>query len=496
MSRRLLVLFVLAHAWCAVSCTGTTRPDFVVHLVDSGNNNPFEQCNSGTVRIDVQQATNAVLTSNGNITGGAISSLSVEIPSYGLTTQIEVTVSCVRRTGETVTLIGATPHFIPVGYAFVDVVLHEPDGCVALGTPSLSSARIGPHLVPLHANVVSIGGSEGSDGSPSTHVQVLDALTFTSNVAALEFDRLSIGIGRGHAVAIGDTQIVFASDAQSGVFDGAASLTTRVTTPSGGIHAGAGSESAVLELNGNGAVIVGGVSGGDAVDGVTWISADGATSTITHLAHARRRPAATLVGSNRVLVVGGQASGEPLFELVLIGDDATTSFGPTEARYGALVTSDAGHGHDRALVVLGEDAPEGGAALDTTWIVSACMAASGCSAVAGPTWASPRTDATLLEHVAGVPGAAAPTDDFEALVIGGVDASGVAASTVDRIHFETDGSVTLSLAGELDVARAGAGAADVGAGVVLVGGGTSDHGDPLSSLELCFPRALRPIGPG
>ncbi len=487
--------FVPLLAILALSCGPTARPDFVVHLVNASNNNPFNQCNSGTVRVDVQQSTNAPLTSNANITSmGTISSLAVGIPSYGLTTQIEVTVSCVTSTRGTITLIGATPHFIPVGYGFVDIVLGEPQSCeLLLPSPTLVRPRVGPHLVALHANLIALGGLDDNT-SPALRVQVLDPVTLTFNTATNEFPALTVGIGLGEAVPLGNSMIVFASDTLSGVFDASAGATTRVLTPNGGIHAGAGS-AAVVGLIGSGAAVIGGAVGADAVDTITWISADGATSVMTHLVRARRHPTAALVGPSRLLVIGGQAAGEELFELVPFNQDSAMAFGPTnELRFAPVVATDASRTH--AFVAFGTDAVDGGAVVTSTWALSNC-GSTHCDYAPGTPTSDPRSDVAVVAHTAGAVGASTPTDSYETLVIGGFVAGAASgpSTLIDRIRIESDGTVTTTPFGNLTTPRTSAGATDIGGGIVIVGGGIDDHTNVLASLEICFPAALRPIGP-
>lgn len=483
--------FVPILAILALSCGNTARPDFIVHLVGESNNNPFFECLSGSVRVDVQQGTGNVLTSNATITGpGALSSLAVEISSYGLTTQIEVTVQCMHVMRGPITLIGATPHFIPLGYAEVDVVLGEPETCRMLSAPMLVSPRIGPAFVSLHANLVTLGGTETS-GAPSTHVQAIDPVSLTAPGVVTEFDQLSMPIGRGDAVALTDTRIVFASDASTAIFDAAPGAATRLIAIDP-LHSGARSESALVSLGvGNGVAIVGGYDG-NAVDGITWVNASTGMSTRGHLHSARRRPSATLVqATNLLLVVGGQGPGEPLFEIVEIWGDGLVAFDPptSEQRYAPVVTSDLAHTH--AFVALGSDAALGGTVSTTSWVLSSCNV-SGCDVAAGPAITDPRSDVVVVEHHAGEVGAASPTDFYETLLIGGTDASGMPSTLIDRVHFDGD-VVSVTPGGNLQFPRTSAGAADVGGGIVLVGGGADEHVNALQSLEICFPAALRPI---
>src|SRR3954463_13242090 len=97
---------------------------------------PFSsRCQTGSIRIDVAQGTNAVLTTNGSIGAGPIS---VQIPSYGLLTQIQVTASCTDGSS----LIGSTPEFVPVGFGFVNIVLGRPNECLSLQQPTLAPSTI------------------------------------------------------------------------------------------------------------------------------------------------------------------------------------------------------------------------------------------------------------------------------------------------------------------------------------------------------------------
>jgi hypothetical protein len=486
---RLVPIFAIL----ALSCGNTTRPDFVVHLVDAGNGNPFAQCQGGSVRVDVQQGSSAVLTSNGTLTtGGVLSSLSVEIPSFGLPTQIEVTAVCNDPVRGSITLIGATPHFLPIGFPFVDIVLGEPETCALLSTPRLSTARIAPHFVRLNANLVALGGIEPS-GAPSVHVQAIDAVTLTSATAAMgDIATLSQGVGAGSAFALDDTHVAFASDLNRGVFDAAPDASPRELTGLN-IPQSATSEAALIGIPGNFVAFIGGAIGSDAVSDITWVSTDGSASSSGSLMFARRRPGVALIqNANRILVVGGQAAGEPLFELVTLRGDSIAAFGPStnELRYGAVVATDTTHA--RALVVLGSDAHDGGTLYTTSWAVSSCSA-SGCDFAPGPTFADPRTSVAVVEHHLGVVGAPAPMDDFETLVVGGTDAAGTISPLIDRLHW--DGAAwSITAAASLRSPRSSPGAADVGGGIVLTGGGADERGNGDPSLEICFPRALRPIG--
>jgi hypothetical protein len=488
----LLVSLVLA------ACSDGPRPDFIVHLVDATGASPFRTaCTSGDVEVDVQQGTNAVLTSHGTLNNSALGALSVQIPSYGTLTTIEVTVAC----SDGSRLVGATPRFLPVGYTSVDVVLGVPSSCALLTMPALSAPREGLALVTLGANVVAIGGLEGV-AMPSSRVQVLDPMTLTSNAAALEFSPgLPSGAGLGGFAALGDTNgsdLVIVTDTLRAVFN-AAQADEMMRTIAISLHTGAGSESAVIGLEGNGVAVIGGAADGTAQLGISWIDTNGQV-TRGSLAHARRQPAAAIVGSSHVLVAGGQAAGEPLFELVpfsatsaaqSMAFDAPT---PGEVRYAPVIATDVLHAH--AWVGFGETTPEPdgtGTLLATSWVLGDCQHT--CTTVtAGPTVAMPRRDVAVVAHHVGMLGT--NVDAFETLVIGG-DAGSTPRPMrqIDRIAFDAHGAVTIDTFGLL--ANVGGlssvGATDIAAGVFLVAGGVDQTGTALRDVEICFPAALEPI---
>lgn len=479
-------------AFLALSCGNTARPDFVVHLVNASNGgDPFGTC-SGDLQVDVQQSTNAVVTTHATLNSGRLTSFTVEIPSYGLLTEIHVTATCNDGTQ----LIGATPRFFPVGYPFVDIVLGRPTTCERLASPMLRTTRRAPHLLTLGANVIAVGGLE-ADMSPSTHVQALDSLSLTSTAATTvtEFDALTPGAGLGGAAVLGDTTFLVVSDF-SALFDAGPGVTTRVTTPS--LHAGAGSESAVVSLNGRGVAVVGGLVSGVPANGITWFDSAGHTTTGT-LRFARRRPAAVAVGASFLLVAGGQAMGDSLFELVPLNatsSDLSVPFGPTdELRYAPVATASASHAS--AWVGLGNARPDDtGAIATTTWEIGRCSA-SGCDVVrAGADYPDPRGDVAVVEHHVGLVGSA--LDGWETLILGGSDPSGMPSNLIDRLVFDDAGHVTITPfgtlpAGVLPDPRTGVGATDIGSGILLVAAGVDDAGTAQQDVSICFPAALRPI---
>jgi hypothetical protein len=460
---------------------------------------PFnEACTSGTIRIDVAQGTNAVLTTNGAITGGMTGSLSVEIPSYGLLTQIQVTTSCTA--GSATRMMGSTPQFVPVGYGSVNIVMGRPSTCVQLSQPTLLHPTIGQQFVRLGANVVAMGGVDASEVG-NAQLQVLDTVTLTHLATPGQLDALTVPIGRAHALRLNDTEILFVSSLLTGTYDASPNVaaTARYRALAHSAHDGAGDESAFVQLS-NGFAIVGGSQGDSPVTGITWISATGEVMPGGLLMFARRRPAAVYV-QNKLIIAGGQGPGEPLFEIVASGStDTAIPFGTqTEQRFAPVLTTDVHH--TRALLTLGSsDALDDTMQMATSYELSACTLSAptpGCMVASGPVFPdAPRARVTVVEHHVG--GATQGTDDYETLLIGGFETTTSSSSLfLDRVHFD-DARVTIvpagmAPAGMLINPRQLPGATEIGGGIVLVGGGADDRGNPIPTVELCFPENLAPI---
>ena len=490
--RRLAV----ALALLALSCGPTSRPDFVVHLVNAQGGNPFETllmhggaCTSGTIRVDVQQGTNDVLTSNAMVNGAMIASLSVEIPSYALVTQIEVHVACASG----MTLVGATPHFAPVGYGFVDIVLGEPSTCDPLVSPTLTPSRIAPSMVTLGANVLMVGG-RASDGSPFQTIQALDPVRLTYATAPVQSDPISIGIGLGGAAALTSTQLFFVSSQRTGTFDATPGTATPVVDVA--VHEGGTRESAVVGLAGNGVAVVGGFDGTAAVSGITWISPTG-VATQGSLAHPRRRPSAVVLGGTKLLIVGGQDATLPLFEIVeLMSGTAAIPFGPNEARYAPVIATDVSGSH--AFVALGtSDVADDTSAVAGTYALSACTTAGCGMVVPGAPIATEmlRGHVATVTHQVGLGVGTVVTSQNETLVVGGIERTGAPSRSIDRITVGSEGQFSVTAFGMLTVARDQPSVSEIGGGVVLVAGGADAIGNALNTVEICFPTELRPIGP-
>jgi hypothetical protein len=472
-------------ALLALSCGNTARPDYLIHLVTAQGGNPFAtDCTNGSVRVDVRQGTSAPLTSTALITGGVLGSLAVEIPSYGLLTQIEVQVTCTAGG----TLIGATPQFIPVGYGFVNIVLGTPGTCDPISTPALVPSRTSPRFLSLGANVVVVGGLDGTSAALD-EFQSINPLQLTFSEPAGNFPSLSLPIGAAGVAPLADTRFVFVSAALSAIYD-ASQTGTGVQTTLTDLYFGANDESAVVDLHGNGVAVLGGFDGSGGLTEVRWIATDG---TITHgqLRHPRRRPAATFLNGS-VLVAGGQEPGAPLFEILALSSATSMAFGsPTDSRYAPVITTNANR--SAAFVGLGTASPDDGAVAATTYVLSECRSSSGCTVASGPTFSDLQSHRAVVEHEVGDVGGT--TAVLETWLIGGTDDGATTSSTlIDRIRFAADGTVSITpMRGMLRVGRSDPGATDIGAGVVLVGGGADDHGQALASLEVCFPEALRPL---
>ena len=492
MRRFLLSLIALL----SLSCGNTARPDYVIHIVGAQHEAPFAllSCSNAAIRIDVAQGTNDVLTRNGTITNQMVD-IGVEIPSYGLVTQLQVTAMCPDGSS----LIGSTPEFIPTGYGFVNIVVAPPSSCRLISTPTLVPTRIAPQLVTLGANVLVVGGQIDRAMASTTVIQRLDPVQLTSPNPLEFLDGFPIAMGLGTSLPISSTSFAFFSTANYGVYDATPGIatTTRVSTPFS-LPQGAGPDSAVIDLlAGNGIAVVGGSIGNDATHDITWISADGLTTTHGMLTYARRRPAVAVV-ERKLLVVGGQAMNEPLFELVAIrGTDPGIPFGPPgmptgEARYAPILTTN--FDHTAALVALGSASPDDDQVLaTTTYVLSRCSTSGttpGCTVVSGPAWPDePRAGFARIEHHVSHSGA----DDYETLIVGGHDAMANVSPLVDRIHFDAMMGVSIMPAGMLMTPRSQPGVANIGGGIVMVAGGADASRNPLGTVELCYPLELAPI---
>lgn len=484
MLRSLLALFTLSLL--AASCGAQNRPPYVVGIVSSDGNDPIATISSGHVEISVRQLDMPIVMDDAPISGGALDAVDVGITSYGVITRIQVEVfDDAADDPDVPVLIGATPPFVPLGYGFVRVVVGPPSRCEILSAPSLSSDRIAPNLVSVDSNLISIGGIE-SDEPTSGHVEVLSPVQLTYATAPLEYPALAREIGPGGAMRLASsTMLVALDEIRAAVLYHLEDVTTRdvdltEATDTNDVHPGAGPQSTLVDLGGEGLAIVGGLQGDEAVTGITWVDAVGRSST-SMLQVARSRPAAIRLGSH-ILVAGGQAAGQRPFELVAIaaGHAGVATFGDeTSTRFGGVLVVDSAAG--RAWLGFGEDAS--GALLDTTVRISGCPSA--CVATDDTPIALPRR------------GFAVARRSTETLILGGDvgdAASPVPSGAVDRVRFVSGAPVVEPL-GALGAARDRPGAAEIGGGIVIVGGGQGVRPElrALRDLEICFPEVLDPL---
>ncbi len=483
MLRHALALLALLLLGLVSSCGTPARPPYTISIVTASGGNPFTSglgvIRSGRVEIRVRQTDMAVLMGGATISGGAIDAVDVPIPTFGLITRIQVEVFDDNAADpDAPVLIGASPPFVPLGYAFVRIVVGPPSMCDLLSAPSLSSDRVGPNLVAVASNLVSIGGLE-TDGMASSHVEVLSPVQLTYPVAPLEYDGLARPIGEGGAVRLLDTTLILAlSDVRRAVLydvdparEGLRDEDLSEAQTGNQVHAGAGSSSALVDLGADGAAIVGGVEGDQASDGITWVDLLGFATT-SHLSTRRERPAAVRIGGE-ILVAGGQAPGEPLFERISIDAAHTsTSFGDGEPRFGAVLVRDSGS--TRAWLGFGEDAD--GTLLDSAIRIEGCPRA--CVATATDPIAQPRRGVRVVERAS------------ETVILGGSDDTGP-TNAVDRVRFVAGAPVVEAL-GVLGAARDRPGAAAIGGGVIVVGGGEGVRPElhALRDMEICFPERL------
>jgi hypothetical protein len=467
----------------------------VIHLVRADGGDPLVGILHGRVTIQVRQLDMAIATAEGTITREELDAIDVPITSFGIITRIEVTIedNTVLPAGEGPILFGASPPFAPIGVGDVSVVVGAPGTCEPLVAPQLSTDRAQPALVSLDANLFAIGGEE-SDGTGSTAVDQFSPVQLTETPVLAQPPAVT-ALGPGGAMRLGTDgtvgiiAILALSEARGPVLyyldqahatDRDVDLRDAWSTAS--VHLGAGPLSALVDLGDDpvtgGIAIVGGRQGDAPSDGITWVDINGLATTST-LASARVRPAAVRIG-DVLLIAGGQAEGEPLFETVSvlaghaqgerIDDVAEQRFGPVLAR---------DPGGNGAWLGFGEDAD--GVLLASTYAIAGCPSA--CRATPSSPLERPRRGfATALRST-------------ETLVIGGADDAGLSSSAIDRVRFASGVPIVEPL-GELHTARQRPGATHVAQGVVLVAGGQVERGGgstelrSLRDFEICFPEAL------
>ena len=440
-----------------VACEGGGGPSaFVIELVDAAGRSPLGDARTGTITVRVRQADATPVETSAEIANGTFV---LDAPI-----QAELELDGERR-------IGALPLFVPFAYGSARLVVGAPATCAVLTEPVMVVAREHGALVPFDASLLAVGGLE-RDGAPSSRIDALVGvqLAYTQESSLRELTRLPDGVGRTRALRLARTlSMVVVSDERRFVVDVDPTHIGRFDRDLA-LHPGAGSESALVDL-GDGVAIVGGASGDSAVRDISWVDSAGNVST-SRLRFARRGASAARVGAG-ILVAGGQAEGEPLYEWFLTyppeARDDVVTFGDTTAVSRPTLVPNPGR--DVALLVGGTLADA--SVRSATQLVYGCP--TSCTVDAGPVWEAPRTELALVEREA------------DALLIGGRDAAGP-VPTVERVVYAA-ATPRIESHASLGSARAQPAAAPLASGVVLVAGGRGLDG-ALATLELCFPPEL------
>lgn len=368
----------------------------------------------------------------------------------------------VTITGAGIARLGALPLFVREETGgFVRIVVGDAGSCAMLANAELALPRA-QGGVAIAGTFALIAGGEpsGSTADGAEYVDLLRAHSGTFEVVTARF-------GPAHAVALTRDLVLVAGDERDAIVDLSqpADRERPIT-----LHEGAGSSSTVLSLGDRGAVVIGGASGGGAVDAITWVRRDGTTAT-TRLAQPRQSPAVAPLGS-ALLVAGGVFGGSADVELVSADLPTGTPLLDLPAaseRSGAALIA----GPDRFLLFGGTTAA--GQPIAETLVISGCPDA--CSASPGPAWERPRAAA-----------AHASLPDGSRLILGGAPPGASFDAAIDLVRFDGD-TPAIEAHAPLAAPRAGAAAASFGPGLVLVAGGVGPGG-PRADSEVCFPAAF------
>lgn len=471
--RALASSLLLAVLVLACEQNASTPPVDVV-IVDATGDNPVDGLD-GTITVKVRHM-GELLTCDGAECASEIADGEYEL-RLPLETFEGINEAQIEIRSGSDRWIGATPPFQLFGEGVdltgrLQLVAETPSTCAALSlhgyvndrAPDISPARSHAAAV-VRRNVALFAGGEDTSG-PSDDVDRFDMLFFDADDLPT-WDPSAIGAARGFALSEDRSLVV--GDASSWLFEFVSleqPAAQRVM-----VHEGAGFDSAIVDLDGSGAAIV----GGSGSNGVTWIGFDGTNLGPSALAVRRDAPAAAAIGSG-VLVVGGHADGEAAAEWLPrsgSGMELDLTGPPLPAgRSGVLFASPDG---SDALWIGFE---VGGAPSGQTFILRGCDAADGCVVEAGGAWPRPRTDFAFVITEAGT------------LWLVGGERDGAAVNEIDLVRWVGD-DVSIEEGPSLASPRAGAAAFEHAFGIVTVAGGRSDA--LLEDAEMCFPAALDPI---
>lgn len=464
------VLSIVLALTALPGCESQARPPFLVRLVDGQGVNPVPDLEAN-LTVTVLQSVVGEDSDTTRIIDGTFE-LDVPIAAYDLYTALSARIEPVGDSE----LIGATVAFLPWGFPTgVHIVMGRPGTCVPLTAPRLDGARLLPGLELVGVNVFGIGG-ERSGGTVAS-VDLFSPLNLSTDPFPGAFGDLATGgLGRTRTGRINDT-LFLALDADHAIAydagpDAIGARDVMIT-----LHGGANTLSAIAELGDEGVAVVGGRNSTTSVRNIALVRGVSDVDRSHMLGFARAGASAARFGRG-ILVAGGQADGEPLFEWISIdGTVADVSFGEGEPPRtgGALVVSPGGAS---AFYYLGR--ARDGSLPDTTYLITGCPAA--CTATPSDPAARPRFEPAIAQRASA------------AVVLGGDiggDIDGAASATVEEVRF-VGSSVTVALLGDLSSARADTTAITLGGGTVLVAGGQGTSA-PLDTMELCFPEELDPL---
>jgi hypothetical protein len=433
------------------ACSSDTTTELRVEIVRADGSNPVSSGAIDHARMWIREGGRATRMVESMVSGGTFDAAFALIDT---SSSLHVVV---ELTGPTTRLIGAAPAFsFAEAPGIVRIVVGPPSTCESLTAVSLATPRVGASAATMGSFAIVAGGEPSTDALG--HVEFVDLLALRVASGGLDFDA---PLGRALVTPLGRSLALVLSERQApSVVD----LTT-TTAPIRPVtlHPGAGLDSAVVALDGTGALVAGGSTASGAVDAVSWLDAAATVST-AQLSTPRAGAAAVWLG-DRALVVGDAASGD----VVARGVPTATGFALDGVdRRGAALTVFPGT-RDRAFLFGGRGAGGAPRADAVAWRL--CPAP--CESASAP----------LPEGLAPLPDPARPTAWSRGVAM----VSTTTSDAIAGIHW-TDGGPVADRR-RFAVPRGDPAVTELAAGVLLVFGGQS--GDrSLSDVEVCFPPAL------
>lgn len=448
MFRPLVLLGLLGAA--SIGCDdNVTQFVFDARIVDGDGGNPAAGTDADTLRIELAEGNLPVRELEYPIEDGQFDA-TLEFASFSSVTRLRVAIE-----GASTDLQSAPPEFVPATtQGFLRVVTAAPSSCTRVSFNAMEAPRASFGMIQSGTFALVVGGTTSDD----EQVEFFDGLEWDSRLFTDDFSLSFLGPTR--AATIGEGKIlVVPTDAAPFIFD-MLDPSNRVTQV--GLPSSVGPESAVVAIQGVGAMVIGGESDGTPTANAFLVEPDGSITSM-ELEEPRAGATAVALGED-VLVVGGDAAGSA--ELLLTSSSMSEPIpGVADGvRVGGLLVGD---GASRALLIGGAD--DGGTVREDTLRFDDCP--SDCAASAGPTWGTARLDAIVPEH--------------GSLVVGG-DGS----QLVDEVVWNGS-AVAVEHLLDLEVPRAAAGAIVYESGAFVVAGGR-DGANDRDDFEFCVPAQLSP----